>query len=79
MKNPFKKQDHTVLIATVAIAAVAAGAIAFLYLTENGNDTRKGLKKKIRSIAKDAAVNAISQKTKISKKVVKAVADHVVN
>lgn len=79
MKNPLKKEDHTALIATVAIAAVAAGAIAFLYLTEKGNDTRKGLKKKMKSIAKNAAVDAISKKTKIRKKIVKAVADHVVD
>jgi len=77
MKNPFKKENHTALIATIAIATVAAGAIAFLYFTEKGNDTRKGLKKKMKSVAKNAAVDAISKKMKIRKKVVNAVADHV--
>lgn len=78
MKNPFEKNNHTTLIVAAAIVSVAAGAVAFLFLTERGNDARKSLKKKIKSIAKDAAVEAIHKKTKISKKAVKAVADHVV-
>lgn len=78
MKNPFKKDNHTALIAVAAIISVTAGAIAFLFLTEKGNDARKSLKKKIKSIAKDAAVDAISKKTRIKKKAVKAVADHIV-
>jgi hypothetical protein len=78
MKNPFEKDSHTTLIVAVAIVSIAAGAVAFLFLTETGNDTRKSLKKKIRAIAKDAAVDAISKKTKIKKRAVKAVADHIV-
>ena len=78
MKISFKRDDHTVLIAAIAIASITAGAFAFLYLTDKGKDARKGLKKKIKSIAKDAAVDAVSKKTKVSKKAVKAVADHVV-
>ena len=77
MKISFKRDDHTVLIAAIAIASIAAGAFAFLYLTEKGKDARKGLKKKIKSIAKDAAVDAVSKKTKVSKKALKEVADHV--
>jgi hypothetical protein len=78
MKNPIKKETHTGLITFLAVASVTAGAFAFLYLTEKGKNARKGWKKKIKGIAKDAAVKAVSEKTKISKKVVKAVADHVV-
>ena len=77
MKISFKRDDHTVLIAAIAIASIAAGAFAFLYLTDKGKDARKGLKKKIKSIAKEAAVDAVSKKTKVSKKAVKEVADHV--
>ena len=78
MRNPFKKDNHTALIGAIVIGAVAAGAIAFLFLTETGNDTRKGLRKKIKSIAKDAAADAISKTTKIKKKVVNAAANHLV-
>ncbi len=78
MKNPFEKDNHTTLIVAAAIVSLAAGAVAFLFLTEKGNDTRKSLKKKIKSIAKDVAVDAISRKTSIKKKAVKAVADQVV-
>ena len=78
MRNPFKKDNHTALIGAIVIGTVAAGAIAFLFLTELGNDTRRSLKKKIKSIAKDAAADAISKTTKIKKKVVNAAANHVV-
>jgi gas vesicle protein len=78
MRNPFKKDNHVALIGAIVIGTVAAGAIAFLFLTELGNDTRRSLKKKIKSIAKDAATDAISKTTKIKKKVVNAAANHVV-
>ncbi|SDE63953.1 hypothetical protein SAMN05216464_10861 [Mucilaginibacter pineti] len=78
MKNPFEKDNHTTLIVAVSVLAVAAGAAAFLFLTDSGKDTRKSLKKQIKKIAKDAAVEAIHKKTKIAKKTVQAVADHVV-
>jgi gas vesicle protein len=78
MKNPFKKSDHTVLIAGIAIASVAAGALAYLFLSESGDETRKSLKKKIKEIAKDAATDIIQKKAKLSKKVSEAVADEAV-
>ena len=78
MKNPFKREDHNTLIAVIAVATLAAGAFAFLYLTEKGKDARSGLKKRIKSIAKNAAVKAVSKKTKIPKKAVKAAADKIV-
>lgn len=68
MKNPFKKSDHTVLIAGIAIASVAAGALAYLFLSESGDETRRSLKKKITQIAKEAASDLISKKDKLSKK-----------
>ena len=78
MKNPFKKSDHTVLIAGIAIASVAAGALAYLFLSESGDETRKSLKKKIKEIAKDAATDIIQKKAKLSKKASEAVADEAV-
>lgn len=78
MRNPFKKDNHIALIGAIVISTVAAGAIAFLFLTEIGNDTRKSLKKKVKSFAKDAAADVISKKNKIKKKVVNAAANHVV-
>lgn len=78
MKNPFEKDNRTTILLAGAILTLAAAGAAYLFLSAKGKDTRKGLKKKIRSIAKNAAVNAISKKAKINKKAVKAVADHVV-
>lgn len=42
MKNPFeKKSDNTVLIASIAIGSVAAGAAAYLFSTEKGASIRR--------------------------------------
>lgn len=41
MKNPFEKKDNTALVAGIAIGAVAAGAAAYLILTEKGSGIRK--------------------------------------
>lgn len=78
MKNPFKKNDHTVLIAGIAIASAAAGALAYLYLSESGNKTRKSLKKKVKEIAKNAAAEVIQKKAIFSKKTSEALAGEVV-
>ena len=75
MKNPFKKSDHTVLIAGIAIASVAAGALAYLFLSDSGNETRKSLKKKIKEIAKNTAADVIQKKANFSKKVSEALTD----
>jgi len=89
MKNPFKKQrNHTALIALGVTGAAAAGAIAYLYLTDNGTETRNKISDslsetidKIGHSLKDEIKNLasafISHKTGISKKTVKTVADHV--
>lgn len=79
MKNPFERQNHTLLFAAIAVTTLAAGAVAFLFLTEKGGDTRKSLKKKIKKIAKNAAADAVAKKTKVKKKAVKAAADHIAN
>lgn len=43
MKNPFEKNDHKVLIAGIVIGSVAAGAAAYLFLTETGASVRQQL------------------------------------
>jgi len=78
MKNPFEKDYTKTIILAGAIVSLALAGAAFLFFSDKGKNTRKGLKKKLKGIAKDAAVNAISKKGKIKKKVVKAVADHAV-
>jgi gas vesicle protein len=75
MKNPFKKSDHTVIIAGIAIASVAAGALAYLFLSESGEETRKSLKKKIKEIAKNAASEIINKRDKLTKKTGEAIAE----
>jgi hypothetical protein len=77
MKNPFEKEDHTALIAAIAIGAVTAGAIAYLYLTESGGETREAIKHKLKDEAKELISGFISGKTGISKPTVKKAADHV--
>jgi hypothetical protein len=76
MKNPFEKDNKTILIVAAAFVSVAAGALAFLFLTEKGTDARKDLKKKLKSMAKNGAADAIIKKAKIKKKAIEAVADH---
>jgi gas vesicle protein len=41
MKNPFAKQDHTALIASIAIGSAAAGAATYLFTTEKGAELRR--------------------------------------
>ena len=77
MKNPFAKQDNNGVIVTVLLGGLALGAVAYLYLTESGGKTRKGLKKKLKEKGKDLAAGVISKKTGLSKKLVKKVANHV--
>ena len=79
MKNPFVKDDNTVLIAAIALGTIAAGALTYLFLTNSGADVRKKLKRKIKNKAKDTASGVISKKTKIPKKAVRAAADLAVD
>jgi gas vesicle protein len=44
MKNPFEKNDHKVLIAGIVIGSLAAGAAAYLLLTETGSEVRRQLR-----------------------------------
>jgi len=78
MKNPFEKQDNTGLIALAAAAAIAAGTLAYLYLTESGGEVRKSIRHKLKDEAKSLAAGAISKKTGVKKQTLKKVADYIV-
>jgi hypothetical protein len=74
MKNPFVKQKNTGLIAvTSVVAAAGAGALAYLYLTESGNEVRNSISHKFKNLVS----RFISGKTGVAKDTVKKVADHV--
>jgi hypothetical protein len=78
MKNRFEKQKNTGFIAaTSVVAAVGAGALAYLYLTESGNEVRNSISHKLKDEFKNIVSNFISGKTGVSKDTVKTVADHV--
>ncbi|MDB5158382.1 MAG: hypothetical protein JWR50_3089 [Mucilaginibacter sp.] len=90
MKNPFVKQNNNTLIALGITGAAAAGAIAYLYFTENGTNTRSKLSdaisgeldkfsKVLKDGFKDLTSGIVSDKTNVSKKTVRKVADHVVD
>jgi gas vesicle protein len=78
MENPFKKETHNGLIAAIVIGGVAAAALAYLFLTEDGEEMLEGLKHKLKEAAKDMASGVISDKSGISKNTVKKTADVVV-
>jgi hypothetical protein len=77
MRNPFQKQNNTALIATISIGALAAGTIAYLFLTENGGNMRGNLGRSIKEHLKNTAADLVSNKTFIPKKAAKAIADHL--
>ncbi len=78
MKTLFKEKNNTTLVLAIAGGTVAAGTLAYLYLTESGASARAGIFHKIKNEAKNLAAGIISNKTGIHKQAVKRVADHVV-
>ncbi|HTI61462.1 hypothetical protein [Mucilaginibacter sp.] len=43
MKNPFAKENNGPLIVSVAVGSAIAGAAAYLFLTEDGSNTRRSI------------------------------------
>ena len=78
MNNPFEKKDNSTLIVTIALGALTAGVLAYLYLTESGASARSGIANKVKHEAKNLAAALISDKTGIHKHTVKKIADRVV-
>jgi len=77
MKNPFEKESHKGMIAGVVIGGALAAGLAYLFFTEEGEETLDGLKHKLKDIAKSLASGIISDKTGIDKSTVKKAADVV--
>jgi len=78
MKNPFEKKSSTGLITAIVVGGVAAAALAYLFLTEDGEEVLDTLKHRLKETAKDLASAVVSDKTGIAKKTVKKAADFVV-
>lgn len=89
MKNPFEKHNNNALLIALGITgAAAAGAIAYLYLTDSGNNTRDKisetvsieidkLTKTFKDSLKDIAAGVVSAKTPLSKQTARGIADYV--
>lgn len=78
MKNPFKKKDNSAVIFTVAVSAAALGAIAYLFLTDQGQETKEAVKHQIKDKAKEFSSDYLSNKTGVSKGFLKGLADKIV-
>jgi hypothetical protein len=78
MKNPFEKQDNSAVIFAVGITAVALGALAYLYLTDQGKGTKEAVKHQFKDKAKNLTSNYLSNKTGVSKGFFKGLADKIV-
>ena len=78
MKNPFKKEDHTGLIAGIAIGAAAGISLGWLYLTDDGAQYRRQISRRIKEGISDKAADVISKKTIVPKKAAKLATDAVI-
>jgi DNA-directed RNA polymerase subunit M/transcription elongation factor TFIIS len=67
MKNPFEKEDNSLVIAAVAIGAIAAGAIAYLYTTRYGSIFRNKVNEKVEE-NKEHATDYLAKKSHQLKK-----------
>jgi len=79
MKNPFEKQDKTILIGAIAAGAALAGGLTWLLLTEDGNEKKDRWKEWLEEKAKDIVAGCLSRKTGIDKDVAKDATDAVTN
>jgi hypothetical protein len=77
MKNPFEKESHKGLIAGIAIGGLVAAGLAYLFFTEDGEETLAGLKHKLKDMAKDVGAGLISDRTGVDKTTVKKAEDIV--
>ncbi len=78
MKNPFEKKDNPAVIFTVAVSAVALGALAYLFLTDQGKETQEAVKHQFKDKAKDLSSDYLSNKTGVSKGFFKGLADKII-
>ena len=78
MKNPFVKEHSSVLIGSIIAGAAVTGVVIYLFLTEKGAEARESIIHKVKDFAKDSAADYVSIKTRIPKKALKKVADHLI-
>ena len=62
MKNPFEKEDHTVLIVGIAVGVAAGIGLGWLYLTDKGAQYRRQISRKFKEEASDKAAELIDKK-----------------
>lgn len=77
MINPFKEKSNSSLITGIVVGGVVAAGLAFLFLTEDGEELLNSLKHMIKDKAKDFASEVVSDRTGIKKQTVKKAADIV--
>ena len=77
MKDIFKNDNRTAILIGVGALALIAGAAAYFYLSEEGDETKQKLTKKVKDQVRDIASKAIAKKTGLSKKLVRKAAEHV--
>lgn len=78
MRNPFEKQNNNILIASLAIGALAAGGLTYLFVSDNGRVSRKKIKGFVKEAFKNKASEFAALKTPFSKKAVKTALDHFI-
>ena len=72
MKNPFDKEDQTLLVAAVVLGVVTAGALSWLCFTKSG-------KVFIKSKVVDLAAVVVCRQTGLSHRFVRPVMDVIVD
>ena len=77
MKNIMKNDNRTALLIGLGAVALIAGAAVYLFLTEDGIETKEKLTKSVRNQVRDIAAKAIAHKAELSKKLVRKAAEHV--
>jgi gas vesicle protein len=77
MKNIIKNDNRTALLIGIGAVALIAGAATYYFLTEDGEETKQKLNKKVKDQVRDIASKAIAHKTGLSKKLVRKAAEHV--
>ena len=78
MKNLFKENSNSSLIAGIVVGGVVAAGLAYLFLTEDGEELLYSLKHMIKDKAEDFASEVVSDRTGIKKQTVKRAADAVI-